>query len=377
MDFLTRTKNEIDEQVSKYQSHIGRFSYQESEEKLRKSILQDEILMSLYGRRDSEELFYDYMKKIVSVKKDLFDDEDSIEFIVAKIYEFIRLTTVSENIMSPANKDYLNDLGTSSVNPMLIGKTTDLATTRLVRDMLPSYVDSKIISVKQNYKESPALIVSYDGSYYYLNPVKYDGNTISNDDKLFLRYDDSDVKPLYIDDRSIILARSEVANYLIRDLKIDVVSEKIINDEMSKFDKQCAILGYLETIINTSNMPVSHNVVKINGRLMELGKVMELFFIYNNIPYSFECEENKDNAIYDVVVDGTSYSLDPSVMYNSYTGKITEKTLYKKVNNERKYLFELDEVVGNVYAQKLLKGYYVGLEANEEIFKKEEKGLAV
>ena len=172
-----------------------------------------------------------------------------------------------------------------------------------------------------------------------------------------------------LQDEMIESARKQVVSYLIKELKVDEISSIIINDSMSDLDKQYAIMGYISTKIVPAKMNTAFNIAEINGRLIEVGKLLELFFMYNNIHYKINGEA-KEKSIYEVKVDGINYKLDPKDMYNATYGVLSDYLHYTEADGNRYYLSLLDENNYREYRTKIDRSVLVGAYVDEEVFNK-------
>ena len=366
-------RREIEKQLDNYKVVLGRISYDFMEEKLRKYILSNEELMSLYGKSDVDTVLLEYVDRINSIKNKLYTSDD-IELNIMKLYEYIRLTTFKENISVRGCEKYLEQLGDSSISPAFIGKGSSNGIIRYFRDLLPSNVESFMTAINANDPRvydlnslKDIVIVDTDNGMKSMDVVKYNGKSSSMESDLFISLYSGDVMPFEASSELINQARKEVTNMLIEELNIDVLSDKIINDNMSDYEKQCAIIGCLSTFIVQSNMPVKFSLVNINGHFMEIGKAMELFFAYNNISYDIS-NNDKEDSIYRVSVDRDMYYLDPKEMFSSGYVDVNDRLHYKEIEGYRYYLIDTNSMLlsdTRKYlneSRKNTKGIFKGIE---------------
>jgi len=339
---MNNLEQEIMEQIAIYNVSIGRISCDFMKERLRRDIISNSVLMNLYGKKDGNIALAEYVNHISNVKSKLYTSNDS-DLNIMKLYEYIRLTTFKDNLLVKGCEKYIESLGDSSISPAFTGKATELGTLRYFRDLLPTGMESVITSVNVLCPRDfdipstrDVMIVNTESGMKSADVVNYNGNLSSMNSDFKVNFYSGDVKPFMVSKDLLTQARREVSYMLIEDLGIDEMSKMIINDGMSDYEKQCAIIGCVSTMLNQSNMPVKFNLVNINGRLMEIGKVMELFFIYNGIDYTIS-DTAKEDSIYNVIVKGEEYSLDPKDMFSSSYGDVTERLHYKEYNNIREY----------------------------------------
>lgn len=378
-NFNNKVKNEqvereIREQISLFDDIIYRISFSGYLNKIQSDLLGNKQFVNLYNSKDSDGLLEAYEIGINKLRKLLFNENDSQEMIIAKACEYLRLMTFKDNMVIDERTKGLENLSKSSISPLLIGKGSSLAQARLLRDLLPKKMDSIIYRINDmvKYSDKDVLVTRCDDKLYSIDVANYDGTSNSLSNNYRINYYSEEVKPLNIPNSLIINARTKVANCLIKELKIDEVSNIIINDEMSMIDKQYAIIGYISTKLVHFESNVSFNIACMNGKFIEVGKLLELFFICNNIPYNI-LGSVKENNIYEVDVDGEKYKLDPKEMFSSNYNTVTDYLHYKESDGNRCYLSLADEDNYKKLRIKIDRSILVGTYVNEEVFSEGNK----
>lgn len=305
-------------------------------------IYNNEDYKNLYDREDYEQILEEYILKIKEICSLVLNPQKSDRENILNILEYMRYMHSFENI--PKKKIEILRPGVLSQTPFIqafLGKGVCASQAKLLRDILPSNLNPEVLTVNFFLDDDiiddkhDVVIASIDGEECYIDPTWYTGEGKSLEgSKNKASYKNRIFKSIEASEEEIMEARKEIQNKLIKKLKIDKISQEIIDPEMTDLEKQCAIFMFIDSRINHFNNPVDFATAKLFAKNIEVGKLMELFFVANGIEHEMDFYGKKSNAIYNVEYDGKKASLLPKTMYDPSESGIKLST---------KLYFNLDE----------------------------------
>lgn len=340
----TILRKEIERQVEKYQNYIKEVQALPNMEEIRQIIIKDEELMKLYAREDIDEIMEEYISIIEEAREQYTSPENTNKKNILNTLEYIRFMSTYENIEESKIIQTIVNLSQSSISSVFLGKGVCASQARQMRDILPMESRVECVNFYSEEEDLEDLIIEshdvvigiVDGEEKYLDPTWYNGTAKSlKGSNGKVEHGKQSYKSFEATQEEIDESKMEVAMKLIEELGIDEISKELQLEGMDDIKKQCAIFTYIERGIDTKDCELTHLTTKINGRNIEVGKAIELFFIDNDIQYSLlPSTGDKLNSMLKVSVNGKETVLTPKEMYNLSTGRLTQKLHSKVQNNE-------------------------------------------
>lgn len=315
-----------------------------------KKVLNDEDLIKFYEIEDKEKIIEEYILKINEIRNITINPNNSDKQNILNVLEYMRHMHSFDNI-SRRSFPNCRDLSLSPVFQAFLGKGVCVSQVGLLEDILSNDINIKSRKVSKmeggmlnDLVDHTVNVFYLDSKEYYIDPTWYNGSVKSLEGSINKKYSgDKQYNSIEATDEEIIKARKEIQTKLINILKIDKISKGIISPEMTDIEKQCAIFTFIESILNHTDYSVNFPTAKLFNKNIEVGKLMELFFVENKIDYDIETNlGDKYQTIYNLEVDGEKVSLYPKRMYNSQNKKgesLTSFLHFKSENNMFKEFF--------------------------------------
>lgn len=141
-------------------------------------------------------------------------------------------------------------------------------------------------------------------------------------------------------------ARNTVQEYLIERFQIKDISTQLGIAEASDLDKQIRILAFMEKHLSPASESLNCRSVVLGDREIECGKLLELFYKANNIPYTLKCSGDKYNSAYITTIDGMESTIYPKVAFISdrNNNPLSRKLHFtKNEQDENQYLWAFSD----------------------------------
>lgn len=318
------------------------------------------------------ELIKRYLEEINCVSEYLGDSSFSEKQKIINYMEYIRMNGMYENLSrsSVENKVVYAGLSQSGLNIAILGKGVCKSQAEFLSHLLiASDMQAYNEQVQFYDKQSGAYIDSHevttaellDGQSYFLDPTMYNGSS----DSLKGTFDKANLEEerkekltiLDVTEDEISEARECVQNYLIERYGIMEISKQLDLDNCSDLEKQMRILTFIEKNLAPTEQELSIRSAVIGSHEIEVGKLMELFYKANDIPYEIQYEEGKQNTIYKTIIDGTECSIYPREAFSKVKPSLSMKLHWAKdEDGVFKRLWEFSEDKKNEIASMIRKG---------------------
>jgi len=337
-------REEIKRQVKTYQEFIKGVKPIPSMEELRQIVINDKELLGLYSREDIDAVMEEYCSIVEQIKEQYTNPMNSDKKNILNILEYIRFMSTYENIKDQGIYAPTTSLSQSSISSVFLGKGVCASQARQMRDILP--MDSKVKCVcffdeEEGYEnmileQHDVVISMVEGKEKYIDPTWYNGTTKSlKGSNGKVEHGEQQYESIEATQEEINESKMEVALKIIKELGIDEISKKLQLEGMDDIKKQCAIFTYIEKGVDVKDCGLTHLTTQINGRNIEVGKAIELFFISNSIQYSLvPSTSDKAESILNMRVNEKDVCLIPKHMYNFKTGRLTQ-TLHGQIKDNR------------------------------------------
>ena len=300
----------------KSKKEIERFGYYldndipiEDIQKIRSYILSNKQLMKLYGEKSAEELMIKYLKAVDRLVVDLAAKHE-YQFL-ANILEYFRFMCMRENIEGVIpGIEFFENLSDSKFSSLLLGKASAEGQVAAAIDLLSNRFKTSMCTVgyapieeTNNTNRSYAcLALSEDTGKHYVDIFRYAGKMEANKGLVAKNYVD-EIYPLVLDDRSLREAKKRVSRYLIKNLKIQKILDSLNLEELSEKEMNDKFIEYIKTHQDDyEDIEVNANTIVVNGQLMEVSRLLELFYIATKIRYRV-IDNKKENSTFEVILD--------------------------------------------------------------------------
>lgn len=300
----------------KSKKEIERFGYYlnndipiEEVQKIRSYILNNKQLMKLYGEKSAEELMVSYLKEIEHIIVDLAAKHD-YQYL-ANILEYFRFMCMRENIEGAIpGIEFYENLSDSKFSSILLGKASAEGQVAAAIDLLSNRMKASMCTIgfvpieeTNNTNRSYAcLALSEDTGKHYVDIFRYAGKMKANPTLVAKNYVD-EIYPIVLDDRSLRDAKKRVSKVLIKKLKINKILESLNLEGLSEKEKNDKFIEYIKTNQDDyEDIRVNANTIVVNGHLMEVSRLLELFYIASKIRYRL-IDNQKENSTFEVILD--------------------------------------------------------------------------
>ncbi|MDO4282413.1 MAG: hypothetical protein Q4D02_02150 [Clostridia bacterium] len=357
---------------------------------------------------DKEELYDRYIKEVNLVSSAIGNDGFTEKEKILNALEYTRFMCCYENFPSGS----ISDISQSGLNAAILGKGVCASQAFFLRDVLRSsgvnsiecqnYMDASLFTEDQKAEKSinhmSTLSILQNGNVVYLDPTNYSGsakklrmsseewphvstkkvfgygndeyytnlesynkiyNPIYEQAKKLMGEEVSERKSIFnsleVSDEEILKARSAVSSCIIGRYRIDEISDELgIKDAKTDLEKQLLILGYVENNIvsNNTDRKMNFRTVLIGDKEIEVSKLMELFYIANDIPYEICDISTKGATEFKLNIDGKEYFLRSDGAFDNTKNEntLTEITFYRKTDgNAVQFITQESEEKYNEY----------------------------
>ena len=300
----------------KSKKELERFGYYlnndipiESVQKVRSFILSNDHLMKLYGEKSAEELMVSYLKKVDQLVVDLAAKHE-YQFL-ANILEYFRFMCMRENIEGAIpGIEFFENLSDSKFSSLLLGKASAEGQVAAAIDLLSNRFKTSMCTVgyapieeTNNTNRSYAcLALTEPTGKHYVDVFRYAGKMEANKGLVAKNYVD-EIYPLVLDDRSLREAKKRVSKYLIKNLKIQKILDSLELEGLSEKEMNDKFIEYIKSHQDDyEDIEVNANTIVVNGQLMEVSRLLELFYIASKIRYRV-IDNKKENSTFEVILD--------------------------------------------------------------------------
>lgn len=287
---------------------------------------------SFFDNVDVDDLMSKYEKELIRVSEALGNSTFSSKQKMLNFLEYIRMNGMYENIdMSKFSMPQtVAAISQSGINIALLGKGVCASQASFLRDLLitsgEDAITKKVYFIDEDNIIEDQHLVTYscsseDGTNFFLDPTWYNG-TINSLEGSFNSADIPEqhrslLSILDVTREEIELARNKVQGYLIERFQIKDISTQLGIAEASDLDKQIRMLTFMEKNIAPASESLNCRSVVLGDREIECGKLLELFYKANNIPYTLICSGDKYNSAYITTIDGMNSTIYPKMAFIS------------------------------------------------------------
>ena len=300
----------------KSKKELERFGYYlnndipiESVQKVRSFILSNDHLMKLYGKKSAEELMIKYLKAVDRLVVDLAAKHE-YQFL-ANILEYFRFMCMRENIEGAIpGIEFFENLSDSKFSSLLLGKASAEGQVAAAIDLLSNRFKTSMFTVgyapieeTNNTNRSYAcLALTEPTGKHYVDVFRYAGKMEANKGLVAKNYVD-EIYPLVLDDRSLREAKKRVSKYLIKNLKIQKILDSLELEGLSEKEMNDKFIEYIKSHQDDyEDIEVNANTIVVNGQLIEVSRLLELFYIASKIRYRV-IDNKKENSTFEVILD--------------------------------------------------------------------------
>ncbi len=321
---------------------------------------------------DPKELIEKYFQEIESVSSFLGDSSYSQKQIILNFMEYIRMSGMYENLPSSSvqNQVAYPMLSQSGLNIAILGKgvcksQAEFLSHLLIASNMQGYNYQVQFYDKKNgdYIDSHEVVTAelLEDENYFLDPTFYNGSVES----LKGSFDMADLSEerrstlsiLEPTEQEIEDAREIAQNYLIRRFGIKEISEQLGLEDCGDLEKQMRILTFMEKNLAPTNHELSIRSVVMGSHELEVGKLLELFYKANGIPYKIQFYEGKQNTIYTTMIDGVECSLFPRDAFSKTKSDLSTKLHFTRDDDGNlKYLWAFSNEKKDKMADMIRKG---------------------
>lgn len=302
---------------------------------------------TFFSTLNEETLAFKYDTELGRICNALGNSSFSFDEKVLNFLEYIRLCGMYENLSR--NKFFLHgmleDLSKTGINIALLGKGVCSSQANFLRDLLlksgENANSNKLYFFDKNGNVEDTHFVTYvfskrQDSLLFLDPTWYNGTlkSISGSFDSACRIDDTNapLSLLDVNQEQILSARNTVLDYLINRFGIQDISRQLGIANATDLDKQIRMLAFMERNLAPATESLSCRSVVLYNREIECGKLLEMFYRANNIPYLLNCSGDKSESSYTTSINGLSCALIPC---KAFSCEKNENTLSEKLHSFR------------------------------------------
>ena len=279
-----------------------------------------------YQNANEELLTAKLTEEIEDIVREIGNENFSFDEKILNFLEYFRLNVMYESIGEKASK-----ISQSALNPVILGKGVCNAQAHFLELLLlESGEEAAAMRVKLKDQDTGfvaehkvAIVKSPNQDIiYYLDPTWYNGTSSFNTERLS---DDmlygSQAKEFHTfesDISKISQARKRVYEYLIKKYKIKEISHLLDLDGLSDLEKHARIIMYMSRHLVKISETVRARSILLEGKEIEIGKALELFYYANGIEFSLAIKKNssKRDAILLIWIDGKSAAIYPKKVFS-------------------------------------------------------------
>lgn len=328
-------RKEIEEhvaQISSYKETAKRDSDMSGIKRLLQYMESSTASKNFFDNVDVDDLMAKYEEELIRVSKALGNSTFPSKQKMLNFLEYIRINGMYENIdmRNFFMSQTVAAISQSGINIALLGKGVCASQARFLRDLLltsgEEAITKKVYFIDEDGIIEDQHLVTYacssnNGTNFFLDPTWYNG-TINSLEGSFNSADISEqhrslLSILDVTQEEIESARNKVQEYLIERFQIKDISTQLGIDKASDLDKQIRMLTFMEKHLSPASESLNCRSVVLGDREIECGKLLELFYKANNIPYILKCSGDKYNSAYITTIDGMESTIYPKVAFFS------------------------------------------------------------
>lgn len=357
-------RKEIEEhvaQISSYKETAKRDSDMSGIKRLLQYMESSTASKNFFDNVDVDDLMAKYEEELIRVSKALGNSTFPSKQKMLNFLEYIRINGMYENIdmrnfFMSQTVAAISQLG---INIALLGKGVCASQARFLRDLLltsgEEAITKKVYFIDEDGIIEDQHLVTYacssnNGTNFFLDPTWYNG-TINSLEGSFNSADISEqhrslLSILDVTQEEIESARNKVQEYLIERFQIKDISTQLGIDKASDLDKQIRMLTFMEKHLSPASESLNCRSVVLGDREIECGKLLELFYKANNIPYILKCSGDKYNSAYITTIDGMESTIYPKVAFFSdrNNNPLSRKLHFaKNKKDENQYLWAFSD----------------------------------
>ena len=357
-------RKEIEEhvaQISSYKETAKRDSDMSGIKRLLQYMESSTASKNFFDNVDVDDLMAKYEEELIRVSKALGNSTFPSKQKMLNFLEYIRINGMYENIdmRNFFMSQTVAAISQSGINIALLGKGVCAAQARFLRDLLltsgEEAITKKVYFIDEDGIIEDQHLVTYacssnNGTNFFLDPTWYNG-TINSLEGSFNSADISEqhrslLSILDVTQEEIESARNKVQEYLIERFQIKDISTQLGIDKASDLDKQIRMLTFMEKHLSPASGSLNCRSVVLGDREIECGKLLELFYKANNIPYILKCSGDKYNSAYITTIDGMESTIYPKVAFFSdrNNNPLSRKLHFaKNKKDENQYLWAFSD----------------------------------
>ncbi len=357
-------RKEIEEhvaQISSYKETAKRDSDMSGIKRLLQYMESSTASKNFFDNVDVDDLMAKYEEELIRVSKALGNSTFPSKQKMLNFLEYIRINGMYENIDM---RDFFMSqtvaaISQSGINIALLGKGVCASQARFLRDLLltsgEEAITKKVYFIDEDGIIEDQHLVTYacssnNGTNFFLDPTWYNG-TINSLEGSFNSADISEqhrslLSILDVTQEEIESARNKVQEYLIERFQIKDISTQLGIDKASDLDKQIRMLTFMEKHLSPASGSLNCRSIVLGDREIECGKLLELFYKANNIPYILKCSGDKYNSAYITTIDGMESTIYPKVAFFSdrNNNPLSRKLHFaKNKKDENQYLWAFSD----------------------------------
>lgn len=357
-------RKEIEEhvaQISSYKETAKRDSDMFGIKRLLQYMESSTASKNFFDNVDVDDLMAKYEEELIRVSKALGNSTFPSKQKMLNFLEYIRINGMYENIDM---RDFFMSqtvaaISQSGINIALLGKGVCASQARFLRDLLltsgEEAITKKVYFIDEDGIIEDQHLVTYacssnNGTNFFLDPTWYNG-TINSLEGSFNSADISEqhrslLSILDVTQEEIESARNKVQEYLIERFQIKDISTQLGIDKASDLDKQIRMLTFMEKHLSPASGSLNCRSIVLGDREIECGKLLELFYKANNIPYILKCSGDKYNSAYITTIDGMESTIYPKVAFFSdrNNNPLSRKLHFaKNKKDENQYLWAFSD----------------------------------
>lgn len=357
-------RKEIEEhvaQISSYKETAKRDSDMSGIKRLLQYMESYTASKNFFDNVDVDDLMAKYEEELIRVSKALGNSTFPSKQKMLNFLEYIRINGMYENIdmRNFFMPQTVAAISQSGINIALLGKGVCASQARFLRDLLltsgEEAITKKVYFIDEDGIIEDQHLVTYacssnNGTNFFLDPTWYNG-TINSLEGSFNSADISEqhrslLSILDVTQEEIESARNKVQEYLIERFQIKDISTQLGIDKASDLDKQIRMLTFMEKHLSPASGSLNCRSVVLGDREIECGKLLELFYKANNIPYILKCSGDKYNSAYITTIDGMESTIYPKVAFFSdrNNNSLSRKLHFaKNKKDENQYLWAFSD----------------------------------
>ncbi len=357
-------RKEIEEhvaQISSYKETAKRDSDMSGIKRLLQYMESSTASKNFFDNVDVDDLMAKYEEELIRVSKALGNSTFPSKQKMLNFLEYIRINGMYENIdmRNFFMPQTVAAISQSGINIALLGKGVCASQARFLRDLLltsgEEAITKKVYFIDEDGIIEDQHLVTYacssnNGTNFFLDPTWYNG-TINSLEGSFNSADISEqhrslLSILDVTQEEIESARNKVQEYLIERFQIKDISTQLGIDKASDLDKQIRMLTFMEKHLSPASGSLNCRSVVLGDRQIECGKLLELFYKANNIPYILKCSGDKYNSAYITTIDGMESTIYPKVAFFSdrNNNPLSRKLHFaKNKKDENQYLWAFSD----------------------------------